>query len=80
MFVIDKKFFESITTKFSESGDLSGSSKVLNIVFEEERQTTTIMLMLNRLDVPIEPETAIMSERPIVGQPTKPIVEIPLRK
>lgn len=72
--------FEFITVKFFENGDLIGSSKLQDIIFEQEREIVTVQIVLSRSDVPVEPEPVILHEEPVVDQRTKPITEIPLKR
>lgn len=72
------KFVESINVKFFERGDLTGSRKIKEIVFEEERQTVAILIVLNNTDVPIELESAVIPDRCVINQATESNVEIPL--
>lgn len=53
-----------------ENGDLSESTKVREIVPEEERKIVGVSIVLNRTDdVPVELEPIVISNVPIVNQP-----------
>lgn len=45
---LNTKIVESTNTKFFENGDLSGNTEVREEVFEEDRQTVTVTVVLNR--------------------------------
>lgn len=44
------------------------SSKVREVVFEEKRQTVSILIVLNRTDVSIAPDSVVIPDEPIVNQ------------
>lgn len=49
-------------SKLFETSGLSGSSKVKDIVFKEERQNVTILIVLNKLDMSVEHEYVVISD------------------
>lgn len=62
-----------------ENGDLSESTKVREIVPEEERKIVGVSIVLNRTDdVPVELKPIVISNVPIVNQPAAN-VGIPLK-
>lgn len=71
---------EFIKARLLENCDLSGNSDVPDIVLKEERRSVAVSFLLNRAHVPIEKETIIVLEEPIVYQPIEPITEVPLRR
>lgn len=56
------KFVMFINVKLFETSGLSGSSKVKDIVFKEERQNVTILIVLNKLDMSVEHEYVVISD------------------
>lgn len=44
------RIVECTNVKLFENGNFSGSTKGIDIIFEEERQTVTVVLVLNKID------------------------------
>lgn len=60
-----------------ENGDSSGSTEVKELVFEEERQAITVLVVLNRTYAPFEPEHVVIPDGPIIDQPADLNIKIP---
>lgn len=74
------KIFDSITTKFFKNGDFSASTKLRKFVFEEEKRTMTVPIVLNRTNVPVEPKPFVIPNNPIFNQHVEPNIEMCLRR